>query len=162
MKLPTDAPRNQTPIISDETRCGASFVVALRPTGDSVSSPSVWKRYVSTSHHGDAWPPSAETSPAPTIVTKPRPSSTRPIPNLVAVDGSRPLRPRYTQIIATNGAMVKMKKAFSDWNQAAGTMVPFSNPGIHWSQSPRVRSVDCSANRLRLEPACSKAARKMA
>ena len=33
MKLPTDAPRNQIPIIDPTTRAGASLVIELRPTG---------------------------------------------------------------------------------------------------------------------------------
>ena len=45
MKLPTDAPRNHTPIIEPTTRAGASLVIALRPTGLRHSSANVWSRY---------------------------------------------------------------------------------------------------------------------
>ena len=41
MKLPTETPRNHTPIIKPATRAGASLVIALRPTGLSDSSPKV-------------------------------------------------------------------------------------------------------------------------
>src|SRR5699024_6711180 len=37
-KLPTDAPRNQTPIIAPTIFGGASFVIELRPTGLMSSS----------------------------------------------------------------------------------------------------------------------------
>src|SRR5690606_14311706 len=130
MKLPTEAPRNHTPIISDETRAGASFVIALRPTGESVSSPSVWRRYVSTNHLGETSAPPAAASPAPTITTNPSPSRTSPIPNFVGLDGSFPRRPSHTHSAATTGAMVKMNSALSDWNHAAG-MTPVPRPGIH-------------------------------
>ena len=44
MKLPTDAPRNQTPIIRPAIRAGASLVIELRPTGLRHSSAKVWTR----------------------------------------------------------------------------------------------------------------------
>src|SRR5262249_41317734 len=40
-KLPNEIERNQTPIISPARRCGASFVVVLRPTGYQHISPIV-------------------------------------------------------------------------------------------------------------------------
>ena len=40
------------PIICPTKRRGASFVMALKPTGLSASSPIVWNRYVNTSQVG--------------------------------------------------------------------------------------------------------------
>ena len=44
MKLPTEVARNHTPIIRPAIRTGASFVIALRPTGLRHSSPQVCSR----------------------------------------------------------------------------------------------------------------------
>ena len=41
MKLPTEAPRNHTPITRPATRAGASLVIELRPTGLRHSSANV-------------------------------------------------------------------------------------------------------------------------
>jgi len=41
IKLPRAAPRNQIPIICPTIRAGASFVIALNPTGERHSSPIV-------------------------------------------------------------------------------------------------------------------------
>src|SRR3954464_6188174 len=43
--------RNQIPIMNPAARSGASFVVALNPTGLRQSSPSVCRKYVPTNHH---------------------------------------------------------------------------------------------------------------
>jgi len=42
--LPTKFTRNQTPIISEVNRSGASLVTIERPTGLMQSSPVVWKK----------------------------------------------------------------------------------------------------------------------
>ena len=43
-QLATKLIRNQTPIISDARRSGASLVTIERPTGEMQSSPIVWKK----------------------------------------------------------------------------------------------------------------------
>ena len=50
--LPSAVQRNDMPIIWPTKRRGASVVIALKPTGESASSPIVWNRYVNTSQVG--------------------------------------------------------------------------------------------------------------
>jgi hypothetical protein len=44
IRFPTDAARNQIPIICPTNRRGESLVIDESPTGLSSSSPKVWKR----------------------------------------------------------------------------------------------------------------------
>src|SRR5436190_11737705 len=149
MKLPTDAPRNQTPIIRPATRAGASFVIELRPTGLRHSSAQVCSRYVPINHIGLTSAPPALMPAAGTSSAKPRPAPINPSENFTGVDGS--LDPRRIHSHAKTGANTMMKSAFADWNQLLGKFQP--------NMEFRVAR---SANRLRVEPACSNTDQKMA
>src|SRR5580658_7013184 len=93
---------NHTPIISPATRTGASFVIALNPTGLRHSSPIVCNRYVAFSHHMDtSTPPDARTAPA-AITANPSPPNSSPNVNFDGLDGSR--RPICNHIHANTGA----------------------------------------------------------
>ena len=89
MKLPTDVARNQTPIISPPIRAGASFVIALRPTGLRQSSPNVCSRYTTISHIGlTCAPPCGEARRRRSGRRSRRPTRTSPSENFTGVDGS--------------------------------------------------------------------------
>ena len=100
------APMNQVPIICPTRRPGASLVMLLRPTGLRHSSPTVWKKYVATSHCMPTFPSTSDID-AHAITTNPVASSSRPRPNLVAIPGLR--SPSLTQIMPTTGASRMMK-----------------------------------------------------
>src|SRR5450432_195992 len=96
MKLPTDAPRNQTPIIEPTIRGGARVVIELRPTGLRQSSAHVCSRYTPHSQSGLASAPEVDpddalAAAAGTSSTNPRPTPIRPNANLVGADGWRVL-----------------------------------------------------------------------
>src|SRR3954449_5605609 len=76
------------------------------------------------------------------MTAKPRPSRKRAMANLAGLDGLR--RPRRTQRTAKTGANRMMKRGGSDWYQLAGKL----RPNIELL-------VFRSANRLRVDPACS-------
>src|SRR5450432_737961 len=56
-QLPMLVERNQIPMTNPAARAGASFDMALKPTGLSDSSPSVCRKYVPTSHHMETCKP---------------------------------------------------------------------------------------------------------
>src|SRR5688572_1999309 len=118
MKLPTDVARNQTPIMRPAMRAGASFVIALKPTGLRHSSPNVCSRYTTTSHMGLTWTPDAARRAPTTSTAKPLPTSSRPRANLTGVDGS--WRPSLIQSHANTGAKDHTNSEFIDWNQLLG------------------------------------------
>src|SRR6188474_395116 len=149
MKLPTDAPRNHTPIIEPTTRAGASFVMELRPTGLRHSSAKVCTRYTITSHIGVTRAPPAANSAAGTRRRKPRPTPTSPIENFTGADGC--FAPSLSHSHANIGAKMMMNSAFTDWNQLLGK----SNPR-------NVLRVLRSAKRFSVEPACSNTDQKIA
>src|ERR671918_455553 len=78
-----------------------------------------------------------------TRTPKPAPTRMRPKENFNGLDGS--FLPSLTQSQANTGASRMMKREFSDWNQLLGKGHP----------STEVRVLR-SANRFRVEPACSK------
>src|SRR4051812_32685537 len=145
MKLPTEVARNQTPIIRPPMRSGASFVIALRPTGLRQSSPNVCSRYTTVSQSGLTCTPPAERRAATIRTANPAPTRRRPSENLTGVEGSWPRRPSDSHSHANIGANAQTKSEFIDWNQLLG----YDQPKI-------VVRVSRSANRLRVDPACSK------
>src|SRR5690606_16503900 len=125
--------------------------MADRPTGEMASSPTVWKKYVTTSHAGEtglvgeAWaaPQASTKKPAASVIS--------PMPALAGIDGSFPRRSSHTQSEPTTGANRMMKNELTDWRLDAG----MSKPRID-------RSVRSRANRLSDVPACSKPDQKIA
>src|SRR5690606_28816091 len=88
IRLPSDTPMNQVPIIMPTKRRGASLVMLDRPIGLRHSSAVVCGRYVSSSQRGaTVW--SMASFAAKAITPKPRPICTRPSANLPGADGSR-------------------------------------------------------------------------
>ena len=129
--------RNQTPIISDARRSGASLVTIERPTGEMQSSPIVWNRYASTSHHMLALPWAAWSYTAPTIHRKPMPREHQAGHHLRGVGGLRPCAASLPHNAVNSGASSTMKSGLTDWNQPAGTSKP---PTRGWSSRPRTGS----------------------
>src|SRR5688572_2857473 len=77
-------------------------------------------------------------------IANPAPTRIRPSENLTGVDGSCPRRPSHSHSQANTGAKAQTNIEFIDWNQ------------LHGYDHPRtVVRVSRSANRLRVEPACS-------
>src|SRR5215217_6024786 len=142
MKLPTEVARNQMPITSPAIRAGASLVIALKPTGLRHSSPNVWRRYVIVSHIGLTPAPDAASVAGMTSVMNPAATAISPSANFTGVDGSR--RPRRSHSHANTGANAQMKNEFIDWNQLLG----YAQPKIDVA-------VSRSANKFRVDPACS-------
>src|SRR5262249_28612971 len=113
VKLPTDIDKYQTPMIRPAMRAGASFVIALIPTGLSDSSPNVCSRYVSTSHIGLTFKPLAANGAAQATTTKPATANMSPYENFVGLDGSR--APSLSHSHANTGAKLMMNSGCSDW-----------------------------------------------
>src|SRR5919204_3719902 len=106
VKLPTDIDRYQTPMMRPAMRAGASFVIALIPTGLSDNSPNVCSRYVSTSHIGLTFTPLAANVAAMATDAKPAPANISPYENFVGLDGSR--GPSFSHSHANKGAKLMM------------------------------------------------------
>src|ERR1700694_2150856 len=134
--------RNQTPIMKPATRWGASWVIALKPTGLRHISPIVCKKYVAVSHNGDTRTPWLASAAAGTRTTRPELTKKRPHENFAGLEGS--CRSSLIQNQAKMGARITTKIAFTAWNQLAGNAKPKT-----------LLFVLRSANRLREEPACS-------
>src|SRR5262249_50269481 len=100
--FPAAFDRNQTPISADAYRDGASFVTIDSPTGDSISSPMVWKRYAPTIHNIPAFPaasrrratadtrPSTQAPPTLARPLSPAPAPAPPPPPPAPPGGRRP------------------------------------------------------------------------
>ena len=93
----------------------------LSPTGLRHSSPTVWKKYVATSHCMPTLP-SASDIDAHAMTRNPTPSRTRPRPNLTAIDGFR--APSATQIMPTIGASRMIKIGLTLCSAPAVISVP--------------------------------------
>ena len=125
-------------------RAGARVVMALKPTGLNTNSPIVCRKYVAVSHIGLTRAPWSAMRAGMIRMRKPAPTKIRPNPNLVGLIGSLPVDASLTHSHASTGANAKMNNEFIDWNQLLGYAMP--------NTSLRVLR---SANRLRVEPACS-------
>src|SRR5580698_2373010 len=77
------------PIIIPATRAGASFDIALNPTGLRHISPAVCKKYVPASHHGDTSAPVNVALAGGTRMANAIPPRTSAIANFDGLDGSR-------------------------------------------------------------------------
>src|SRR4030095_7903672 len=141
-KLPNEIERNQTPIISPARRCGASFVVVLRPTGYKQISPMVCSTYTPTSHHGPTLTPPAVRSEAVANTAAPSPTNSNPSENFAGLDGCR--SPIFSQSHAKTGARMTTGIVGTDRNHPAESSRPDTK-----------RLVKSRAKRLKLDPACS-------
>ena len=90
------------PITMPSRRCGASFVIVLRPTGLSSISPAVCRKKRAVSQSGPILP-SAVSLAAGTMSTKESATKSRPRANLTGLDGCRV--PSLIQRKAKTGAM---------------------------------------------------------
>ena len=126
--------------------------MALKPTGLIVSSPIVWSRYVAMSQSGLALAPVAAALAGNDQDEEAEADGDEAVDELARagglVDRSSPAPP---QIHANTGASVKMKNELTLWNQLLGNGMP-----------KMLVSVLRSANRLSVEPACSKTDQKSA
>src|ERR1700733_8331677 len=130
------------PIINPATRAGASFDIALNPTGLRHISPTVCKKYVLVNHHGETNEPRIAALAGGTRIANAIPPNSNAPTNFAGLDGSR--LPSAIHSHANSGARIITKSAGTNWNQLAGK----SNPNT-------TRLVLRSANRLSDEPACS-------
>src|SRR6266849_2866942 len=80
---------NHSPIIIPATRAGASFVIALNPTGLRHISPAVCRKYVPVSHHGETNPPVIATLAGGTRIANAIAPKTNAKANFDGLDGSR-------------------------------------------------------------------------
>src|SRR5687768_17907484 len=106
------------------------------------------------SHQADTFSaPSLDTTllAAKIMITNPTPARNSPSANLAGLDRSPPGRfDSLIQVTAATGANSTTKKAFTDWNQVAGTSKP-----------PTCRSVKSRAKRFSDVGACSNADQKV-
>ena len=103
------------------------------------------------SHIGLTRAPCSAARAGPIRMAKPRPTKTRPNANFAGLEGSLPRAASFTQIHANTGASAIRNSELSDWNQLLGNGRP-----ITWLLVLR------SANRLSVDPACSKTDQKSA
>src|SRR5260370_31312216 len=110
--------KNQKPIMRLTTRAGASFVIALSPTGLNRSSPTVCNRYVNESHSGLTRPFGPAIWAAGTSTANPSPTQTRPRANFVGLEGLR--LPKAAQIHGNTGPNPLTRLPRQDCNQLDG------------------------------------------
>src|SRR5262245_3983110 len=108
--------------MSPATRAGASFVIALKPTGLRQSSPIVCRRYVVSSHIGLTRTPVSAMEAPPASTRNPSPTKPRPHANFAGLEGSRD--PSLIHNAAKTGASVMINSALIDWYQGAGIEKP--------------------------------------
>src|SRR3954469_6810325 len=84
-------------------------------------------------------------------IANPAPAKISAIANFAGLDGSCPRAPSHSQSHAKTGASIHRNSEFSDWNQLLGNGKPRSTLFV-------LRS----ANRLSVDPACSKTDQKIA
>src|SRR5687768_12596635 len=121
----------------------------LRPIGLRHSSPTVWKKYVTTNQVGLTGFSSVALTEPHARTANPTPRNINPKPIFAGIDGFR--EPIQIHSALNNGASRMMNTAFTDCSQLAG----ISHPAI-------TRSVRRSANKFIDEPACSKPDQKHA
>src|SRR5687767_3234044 len=114
----------------------------LRPMGLRHNSPTVWKKYVTTSQTGlTGFSIVAFTEPHASTAN-PTPRKMRPKPIFAGIDGLR--EPSHSHNALNNGASRMMNTPLTDCSQLAGISQPLT-----------MRSVSRSANRVIDDPACS-------
>src|SRR5690606_39388655 len=112
-RLPSAAAMNHIPIICPIRPGGASFVMDERPTGESASSPTVNRKYVTTSHAietrfvADAY----DAPHASTNIPAARPSS--PSANFTGMDGFRSRRASHVHSVPNTGASTLTKNGLT-------------------------------------------------
>src|SRR3954463_7241064 len=84
-------------------------------------------------------------------MAKPAPTKMSAMANFAGLDGSFPVSPSRSHSHANTGASIQRNSEFSDWNQLLGNGKPRSTLFV-------LRS----ANRLSVDPACSKTDQKIA
>ena len=98
--------------------------MADRPIGEMQSSPTVWKKYVTTSHDG-LTRLSGEALAAPQASTRnPTARPMSPIPAFMGIDGFRLRLSSQTHAEPKTGASRMMKKEFTDCRKPAGISRP--------------------------------------
>src|SRR6202046_3218337 len=130
------------PIIIPATRAGASFVMALNPTGLRHISPAVCRKYVPVNHHGETSAPIIADLAGGIRSAKAIAPNSRPQANFAGLEGSR--LPNATHSHANTGARIITNSDGTNWNQLGGK----SNPSTTWRELR-------SAKRFRDEPPCS-------
>src|ERR1700736_2772891 len=98
------------------------------------------------SQYGNTFDPDATMAAAAAMTRNPEPINMTPRANFAGADGLRLRLANAIHSHARNGAKMKMNAEFSDWNQPVG---------ITKCNDSSARFVYRSANRFRLEPACS-------
>ena len=89
-------------------------MVALKPIGLKVISPTEWKKYVATNQNMPTLPLDSTTIlAAKNITKKPIAIKIRPIPNFIGVDGLRFLAASFTQRAPSIGAKMMIKPGFT-------------------------------------------------
>ena len=102
------------PIIMERIGLGASFVTKDNPTGDRYNSPMVNNHVVEISHMTLPLEASGTVLAAMIITMYAAPQSTQPIPILVTLDVSQPLRAIFIHKILMSGANIKIKRGLKD------------------------------------------------
>src|SRR5829696_139525 len=132
------------PIICPTRSRGASFVIDDSPTGDRLSSPTVWKKYVTMSHDIETLF-CADALAAPHDSTKnPAAKPIRPIANFTGIDGFALRRASAVHTQPNTGAKMMMKIGLMFCSHPAGIAQPNT-----------VRLVRSRAKRFSDDPACS-------
>src|SRR6267154_6061345 len=98
------------------------------------------------SQYGNTFDPDATMAAAAAMTRNPEPINMTPTANFAGADGLRLRLANAIHSHAKNGAKTKMNAEFIDWNQPVG---------ITKCSASSVRFVYRSANRFKLEPACS-------
>ena len=84
------------------------------PTGLRLSSPTVWKNYITTSQVGETRFPSVALAAPHAITKKPAARPKSPNANLRGIDGLRCNRANVIQSDPNTGASIMMKHALTD------------------------------------------------
>src|SRR5690606_7670232 len=84
--LAKEMERNQAPITKPTVFAGESLVIMDRPTGDKLSSPVVWKKYIKIRKAIESIPSSAKNLAPITIIPKPKANCDRPSTNFMGVE----------------------------------------------------------------------------
>ena len=117
--FPSPVAAKYAPIIKAIHLSGANLVINDSATGDAHNSPMVWNKYANTSQYICDWPTLSYWTDAADIKKKPQPIIITPMPILNKEEDSRPLFFHQTHTLPTIVANIKMKIAFTDWNQLA-------------------------------------------
>src|SRR5687767_7638017 len=112
-RLPRAAPTNQTPIICPTRSRGASLVIDDNPTGERLSSPTVCRKYVTTSQLIETLLVAVALAAPQAMTKKPADRASRASANFIGIDGLALRRASHVHSQPKTGAKTMMKIGFT-------------------------------------------------